>query len=148
MPESKSHKQAKRRAAGVSGETEVPIGDGRLLDAATKHRATEVERSGTPTRLLDAADRLADSGKSQKILQVPHQDMDAAAEAEIFARFREHSRDKMAILISHRFSTVRSADLILVIDQGHIIERGTHEELLAAEGRYAKLFHLQAAGYK
>ncbi|BBI49140.1 hypothetical protein HORIV_15610 [Vreelandella olivaria] len=82
------------------------------------------------------------------VLDEPTAAMDAAAEAEIFARFREHSRDKMAILISHRFSTVRSADLILVIDQGHIIERGTHEELLAAEGRYAKLFHLQAAGYK
>lgn len=82
------------------------------------------------------------------VLDEPTAAMDAAAEAEIFARFREHSRDKMAILISHRFSTVRSADLILVIDQGHIIERGTHEELLATGGRYAKLFQLQAAGYK
>ena len=82
------------------------------------------------------------------VLDEPTAAMDAAAEAEIFARFREHSRDKMAILISHRFSTVRSADLILVIDQGHIIERGTHEELLAMAGRYAKLFQLQAAGYK
>ncbi|MBT2772950.1 ABC transporter ATP-binding protein [Halomonas sp. ISL-60] len=82
------------------------------------------------------------------VLDEPTAAMDAAAEAEIFARFREHSRDKMAILISHRFSTVRSADLILVIDQGHIIERGTHEELLETNGRYAKLFHLQAAGYK
>ena len=82
------------------------------------------------------------------VLDEPTAAMDAAAEAEVFARFREHSRDKMAILISHRFSTVRSADLILVIDQGHIIERGTHEELLATAGRYAKLFQLQAAGYK
>ncbi|CAM0555719.1 ABC transporter ATP-binding protein [Vreelandella titanicae] len=82
------------------------------------------------------------------VLDEPTAAMDAAAEAEIFARFREHSRDKMAILISHRFSTVRSADLILVIDQGHIVERGTHEELLATAGRYAKLFQLQAAGYK
>ena len=82
------------------------------------------------------------------VLDEPTAAMDAAAEAEIFARFREHSRDKMAILISHRFSTVCSADLILVIDQGHIVERGTHEELLATAGRYAKLFQLQAAGYK
>ncbi|MGE6776084.1 ABC transporter ATP-binding protein [Vreelandella titanicae] len=82
------------------------------------------------------------------VLDEPTAAMDAAAEAEIFARFREHSRDKMAILISHRFSTVRSADLILVINQGHIVERGTHEELLATAGRYAKLFQLQAAGYK
>ncbi|SER92483.1 ATP-binding cassette, subfamily B [Vreelandella subterranea] len=82
------------------------------------------------------------------VLDEPTAAMDAAAEAEVFARFRAHSRDKMAILISHRFSTVRSADLILVIDQGRIIERGTHEELLAADGRYAKLFRLQAAGYR
>ncbi|BBI60063.1 hypothetical protein HSBAA_13690 [Vreelandella sulfidaeris] len=82
------------------------------------------------------------------VLDEPTAAMDAAAEADVFARFREHSYNKMAILISHRFSTVRSADLILVIDQGHIIERGTHEELLAENGRYAKLFQLQAAGYK
>lgn len=82
------------------------------------------------------------------VLDEPTAAMDAAAEAEVFARFREHSRDKMAILISHRFSTVRSADLILVIDQGHIIERGTHEALLEANGRYANLFKLQAKGYK
>ncbi|MDQ7727707.1 ABC transporter ATP-binding protein [Halomonas sp. SpR8] len=82
------------------------------------------------------------------VLDEPTAAMDAAAEAAVFARFRDHSRDKMAILISHRFSTVRSADLILVIDQGHIIERGTHEELLETNGRYAKLFHLQAKGYR
>tara|TARA_R110002049_G_scaffold39961_4_gene122394 strand:+ start:6457 stop:8322 length:1866 start_codon:yes stop_codon:yes gene_type:complete len=82
------------------------------------------------------------------VLDEPTAAMDAAAEAEVFARFREHSRDKMAILISHRFSTVRSADLILVIDQGHIIERGTHEALLETNGRYAKLFKLQAKGYR
>lgn len=82
------------------------------------------------------------------VLDEPTAAMDAAAEAAVFARFRDHSRDKMAILISHRFSTVRSADLILVIDQGHIIEHGTHEELLETNGRYAKLFHLQAKGYR
>ncbi len=82
------------------------------------------------------------------VLDEPTAAMDAAAEADVFTRFREHSRDKMTILISHRFSTVRSADLILVIDQGEIIERGTHEGLLAINGRYAHLFHLQAKGYR
>ncbi|WP_252106518.1 MULTISPECIES: ABC transporter ATP-binding protein [unclassified Halomonas] len=82
------------------------------------------------------------------VLDEPTAAMDAAAEADVFARFRAHSRDKMTILISHRFSTVRSADLILVIDQGHIIERGTHEALLAENGRYAQLFRLQAEGYQ
>ncbi len=82
------------------------------------------------------------------VLDEPTAAMDAAAEADVFARFREHSHDKMTILISHRFSTVRSADQIIVIDQGRIIERGTHETLLEANGRYASLFHLQAEGYR
>ena len=82
------------------------------------------------------------------VLDEPTAAMDAAAEAEVFARFREHSRDKMTILISHRFSTVRSAEQIIVIDQGQIIERGTHQALLASNGRYASLFRLQAKGYQ
>ncbi|MDR5907444.1 ABC transporter ATP-binding protein [Franzmannia qiaohouensis] len=82
------------------------------------------------------------------VLDEPTAAMDAAAEAEIFARFREHGHDKMTILISHRFSTVRSAEQILVIDRGEIIERGTHDQLLAADGRYATLFRLQAKGYR
>ncbi|MCP1327913.1 ABC transporter ATP-binding protein, partial [Halomonas sp. 707D4] len=82
------------------------------------------------------------------VLDEPTAAMDAAAEADVFARFRAHARDKMTILISHRFSTVRSADLILVIDRGRIIERGTHDSLLRANGRYAHLFRLQAEGYR
>ncbi|WP_075881543.1 ABC transporter ATP-binding protein [Vreelandella massiliensis] len=82
------------------------------------------------------------------VLDEPTAAMDAAAEAEVFARFREHSRDKMTILISHRFSTVRSAEHIVVIDQGRIIEHGTHDALLAQKGRYASLFYLQAKGYQ
>lgn len=82
------------------------------------------------------------------VLDEPTAAMDAAAEAEVFARFREHSRNKMTILISHRFSTVRSAEHIVVIDQGRIIEHGTHEALLAQNGRYATLFRLQAKGYQ
>ena len=81
------------------------------------------------------------------VLDEPTAAMDAAAEAEVFARFRQHSRDKMTILISHRFSTVRSAEHIVVIDQGRIIEHGTHAALLAYDGRYAELFRLQAKGY-
>ncbi|MCG6659325.1 ABC transporter ATP-binding protein [Halomonas campisalis] len=82
------------------------------------------------------------------VLDEPTAAMDAAAEAAVFADFREHSRDKMTILISHRFSTVRAADHILVIDGGEIIEQGNHEALLAANGRYARLFRLQAKGYE
>ncbi|WP_163559350.1 ABC transporter ATP-binding protein [Halomonas sp. NO4] len=82
------------------------------------------------------------------VLDEPTAAMDAAAEAAVYAEFREHSRDKMTILISHRFSTVRAADRILVVDGGEIIERGDHATLMAANGRYARLFRLQARGYR
>jgi len=82
------------------------------------------------------------------VLDEPTAAMDAAAEAAVFADFREHRRDKMTLLISHRFSTVRNADLILVIDGGEIIEEGNHDSLMAANGRYARLFRLQARGYE
>ena len=74
--------------------------------------------------------------------------MDSQTEAEIFDHFQSLTADKIAILISHRFSTVRRAELILVMDEGEIIERGSHEELLRLEGQYARLFELQARGYR
>ncbi len=82
------------------------------------------------------------------VLDEPTASMDAEAEVKIFERFREVTDDKIAIVISHRFSTVRMADQIIVLDRGSIIERGTHDELVAKDGRYAKLFHLQAQGYR
>jgi len=66
----------------------------------------------------------------------------------VFFRFKSLAKDKTAVLISHRFSTVRMADRILVLEDGAILEGGTHEELLALRGRYAELFELQAAGYR
>jgi len=66
----------------------------------------------------------------------------------IFNHFRSLTKDQMVVLISHRFSTVRMADKIIVIADGKIIEQGSHEQLLEADGRYAHLFALQAAGYK
>ena len=74
--------------------------------------------------------------------------MDAAAEATIFAYFRELSKEKMTILISHRFSTVRMADQIVVIDKGQIVEHGNHDQLMEKDGQYAHLFSLQAKGYQ
>ena len=82
------------------------------------------------------------------ILDEPTAAMDAAAEAELFEHFRKLTRDKVTILISHRFSTVRRADRIAVIDGGRITEYGTHETLMAEGGRYATLFTLQAEGYR
>jgi ABC-type multidrug transport system fused ATPase/permease subunit len=82
------------------------------------------------------------------VLDEPTASMDAAAEVAIFDRFRELTDDKIAIVISHRFSTVRMADEIIVLDRGAIIERGSHAALLAQSGRYATLFNLQAQGYR
>ena len=82
------------------------------------------------------------------VLDEPTAAMDAAAEADIFEHFQEHTRHKMAILISHRFSTVRLANEIIVMEHGSIQERGTHHSLLSLKGHYAKLFELQAKGYQ
>jgi ATP-binding cassette subfamily B protein len=82
------------------------------------------------------------------ILDEPTAALDARAEFEIFQRFKELSEGKTAVLISHRFSSVRMADRILVLAEGEVEAMGTHEELLAEGGRYAELFELQATGYR
>lgn len=82
------------------------------------------------------------------ILDEPTSALDARAEYNVFLRFADLTRDKTAVLISHRFSTVRMANRILVLERGTLVEIGSHEELLARKGRYAELFELQAAGYK
>ncbi|HTD31093.1 MAG TPA: ABC transporter ATP-binding protein, partial [Steroidobacteraceae bacterium] len=82
------------------------------------------------------------------VLDEPTAAMDAQAEAEVFEHFRQLARERITILISHRFSTVRMADQIVVLNSGHIIERGSHEELMRLNARYAHLFTLQARGYR
>ena len=82
------------------------------------------------------------------ILDEPTAAIDALAEAEIFSHFRDLTSNKISIIISHRFSTVRMADHIIVLEKARIQEEGSHESLLASDGQYAMLFKLQAQGYQ
>jgi len=82
------------------------------------------------------------------ILDEPTAALDAGAEAAVFEHFREYAKGRMSLLISHRFSSVRNAEHIVVLDKGSILERGNHASLMAQAGRYAQLFDLQARGYR
>ena len=88
MAETEAHKRAKAKAAGPNGQTEAPLPGHRRLDAESKKKATEVERSGEAQQLLKAAQRLRQSGKPQKVLQVPQKDMVKAADAMKKARVK------------------------------------------------------------
>ena len=82
------------------------------------------------------------------ILDEPTATLDARAEYEVFLRFTDLTRGRMAVLISHRFSTVRMAERIFVLEHGRVLEEGSHDQLVSMRGRYAELFELQAAGYR
>jgi ATP-binding cassette subfamily B protein len=82
------------------------------------------------------------------VLDEPTAALDARSEHEVFERFAELTKGKMALLISHRFSTVKMADRIIVLEKGVIAEQGRHEQLMAHGGRYAEMFELQASSYR
>ncbi len=107
-----------------------------------------VELSGGEWQSVALSRSFAREDARVLILDEPTAALDAEAEQAVFERFRELAQGRTAILISHRFPTVRMADRIVVIDAGELHESGTHAELLAAGGLYAKLFEVQAAGYR
>jgi ATP-binding cassette subfamily B protein len=82
------------------------------------------------------------------VLDEPTAALDARSEFEVFQRFAELTNGKMALFISHRFSTVRMADRIVVLENGHIAEDGNHDQLTVLGGRYAEMFEMQAASYR
>ena len=82
------------------------------------------------------------------ILDEPTAALDARSELEVFERFAELTQGKMALLISHRFSTVRIADRIVVLSQGRLIEEGNHQTLMNSGGLYSQMFEMQAASYR
>jgi len=107
------------------------------------------ELSGGQWQRVAIARALAavDAGAGVLVLDEPTANLDVRAEAEFFERFLELTRGLTTVLISHRFSTVRRADRIVVLERGEIVEEGTHEELLRQGGRYAELFRLQASRF-
>jgi len=143
------------------------IGEGSIIESAAEKSLADTVIAGLPKgydQMLGK--RFADGlelsgGQWQKIalaraymrdaqlliLDEPTSALDARAEHEVFQRFSALIEDKSAVLISHRFSTVRMADRILFLENGQLLELGSHEELLQKDGKYAELFHLQAQGY-
>src|SRR5690606_4049986 len=149
------------------GRLEREHDDVRIRDAARKSLASEVI-DRLPGRYDQLLGRRFDGGLDlsggewQKvalaraylrdaqllILDEPTASLDARAEADVFQRFAELTAGRMALLISHRFSTVRMADRIVVLSDGRIVEDGGHPELMAQRGRYAEMFEMQAASYR
>jgi ATP-binding cassette subfamily B protein len=149
------------------GRPDGPPDDARVIEALTRSRSDWLVKK-MPRGLDSRVGRLFEGGHDLSggewqrlalarimyrdadiwILDEPTSSLDPEAEAAIFAELKENLKGRIGIVISHRFSTVRIADRIAVIADGHVTELGTHEELLRSDGRYAQLFELQAAGYR
>jgi ATP-binding cassette, subfamily B, bacterial len=149
------------------GNVEIPPSDPRVEEAA-RHSGADHAIEALPERYDSVLGRWFEEGHElsvgewQKValaraylreapivvLDEPTSSMDALAECEVFGRFRAMVRGKTAILISHRFSTVRMADRIFVLAAGRLIESGSHDELMTLGGRYAAMFQAQASSYR
>lgn len=145
--EQDNRRQIEHAAAQSLADTVVGRLPERYDQILGKRFASGVDLSGGEWQKIALA-RAYMRDASLLILDEPTAALDARAEFEVFQRFADLTRGKMAVLISHRFSTVRMADRILVLEKGRLLEIGTHEELLTRDGRYAELFNLQAAGYR
>ena len=145
----RTEEELMRRAArlGLASEliAELPEGLGTRLG---KRHDDGRELSGGQWQRLALARAFMREKADILILDEPTSALDAATEAGIFAHIREVAGERMTVIVSHRLATVRHADHILVLDHGRVVEEGTHEELIATGGLYARLFHLQAAGYR
>ncbi|WP_328808405.1 ABC transporter ATP-binding protein [Nonomuraea montanisoli] len=104
--------------------------------------------SGGQWQRLALARALVREGRDLLILDEPSSGLDAQAEYEVHRRLREHRSGSTSLLVSHRLGAVRDADLIVVLGDGRIVERGTHDDLMSLSGRYAHLFETQASGYR
>jgi ATP-binding cassette subfamily B protein len=151
----------------VMGRPDVKIDDGRVIEALQDARSEWLMKK-MPNGLDSKVGRLFEGGHDLSggewqrlalarlmyrdadiwILDEPTSSLDPEAEAAIFAELKENLKGRIGLVISHRFSTVRIADRIAVIAGGRVTELGSHEDLIAAQGRYAQLFELQAAGYR
>ncbi|HEY0502066.1 MAG TPA: ABC transporter ATP-binding protein [Lysobacter sp.] len=137
-------REAARRALADQVIEGLPMGYDQFIGRRFK---TGVDLSGGQWQKIAIA-RAYMRDAQVMILDEPTAALDARSEFEVFQRFKELSQGKTAVLISHRFSSVRMADRILVLAEGRLEASGTHAELLAQGGRYAELFELQAAGYR
>ena len=137
-----------RRAIAKGGAEEVVASLGEGLETPLGRWFLKgVELSGGQWQKIALSRAFMREGADVLVLDEPTAALDAEAEHAVFERFRELTRGRTSILISHRFPTVRMADRIVVIEHGKVLEQGTHAELVAEDGRYAHLFALQAAGY-
>jgi ATP-binding cassette, subfamily B, bacterial len=137
-------RDAARRAMADEVIAALPMGYEQLIGRRFK---TGVDLSGGQWQKIAIA-RAYMRDAQVMILDEPTAALDARSEFEVFQRFKELSDNRTAVLISHRFSSVRMADRILVLNEGRLEASGTHEQLLTAGGRYAELFELQASGYR